>query len=491
MSGEFSLACGDVVVPASYDRSDVAVDFRIQMMKLTSDESAENKDAIFINPGGPGGSGVEQVQTSEFPKALVEAFDIIGFDPRGVGTSIFTDGTTIKCSDELDFLSYFSDSAPASLEEYQALVAESDKYYLDCVDTNPLWWTLSTAAVVNDLDIMRQAVTGERPLNFIGSSYGTTIAGRYVTEFPEHVGKIVLDSPTTVNEDRIESALQSLEADEAKLRGFLTGYADANSLSFDAAWGRLLQVRDWARAGELTGFAGPEASATLPGAQVSSEALLRRGILTMNYLPEASAQDYFSQALTQAWEEKWNGVFEWFGFYIDGYDPDSLAGGTLGEKSITRSNEFEVRVIVNSMDYASPELTDDEQRELSARAKEIAPLLTELSKNPGGYEYVGLRLGVNFQTLARDDPTIPTPPDTPFIPRNTSGVPLLVVGSINESVTPYAFAQETAELLGSPLISVESSRHAPAAYYTSACVNDIVVTFFTTDQPIVSTTCPE
>jgi len=96
LSGEFSLACGDVVVPASYDRSDVAADFRIQMMKLTSDESAENKDAIFINPGGPGGSGVEQVQTSEFPKALVEAFDIIGFDPRGVGTSIFTDGQQLS-----------------------------------------------------------------------------------------------------------------------------------------------------------------------------------------------------------------------------------------------------------------------------------------------------------------------------------------------------------------------------------------------------------
>jgi hypothetical protein len=168
-----------------------------------------------------------------------------------------------------------------------------------------------------------------------------------------------------------------------------------------------------------------------------------------------------------------------------------VAGATLQDKNISRSNEFEVRVIVNSMDYASPELTEDEQRELSARAKEVAPLLSELSQSPNGYEYFGPRLGVNFQTLARDNPGIPTPPDSPFIPRNTSGVPLLVVGSINESVTPYTFAQETAELLGSPLISVESSRHAPAAYYSSGCVNQALVSFFTTDQPIASATCPE
>ena len=407
-----------------------------------------------------------------------------------MGTSIFRDGTTIKCSDELDYLSYFRPSSPTSFEEYQELVAADDEYYLDCVENNPLWWTLSTASVVADLDIMRQAVSGDKPLNFIGSSYGTTIAGRYVTEFPQHVGKIVLDSPTTVNEDRIESAIESLEADEKKLRGFLEGYATDVDISFDEAWSRLLEMRDLARRGELYGFAGPEQAPNTRGAQISSESLLRRGILTMNYLPETMAQDYFTQALTQGYEAQWNGLFEWFGLRIDGYEPDPLEGATLEQKTIIRSNEFEVRVMVNSMDYAFPDLDEAEQRELSERAKEVAPLLSELSRADNGYEYFGPPLGLSFSRIATDDPAIPSPPTTPFIPQNTSGVPLLVVGSTNESVTPFSFAEDTATLLNSTLITVESSEHAPVAGYRISCLNDVIVSFFTSTTPVGPTTCP-
>jgi pimeloyl-ACP methyl ester carboxylesterase len=485
------LRCGEVFVPANHDDLTLGVDFQIQLMKLTIDPEATDRDAIFINPGGPGGSGVEQVQTSDFPKNLLERFDVIGFDPRGVGGSVFTDGTTIKCSDELDYLSYFEDSAPESLDEYQAMVASSDEYFRDCVDSNPLWWTLSTAQVVADLDILRQVVTGDKPLNFIGSSYGTTIAGRYVTEFPDHVGKIVFDSPTTVNEDRIESALEGLEQDEAKLRRYLTGYADATGVSFDEAWRRLLQVRDWARNGELIGFSGPTPSDEYPGNQVSSETLLHRGILTLNYFPEEDAIGYFIDGLDEAYTNRWNGLFEWLGFYLDGYDPDSLEGSSLEAKNIVRSNEFEVRYIVNSMDYSMPELSESEQRELSERSKAVAPLLSELSASSNGYEYFGPALGIDFQTIAEEDPAIPDPPTTPFIPSNPSGAQLLIVGATRESVTPFAFAEETAELLNSPLIAVDSAQHAPVSFYTSSCLNDILFTFFTTDDTISSTTCQE
>lgn len=483
------VVCGEVIVPANYDDLQLGVDFRIQMMKLTAKPDATERDAIFINPGGPGGSGVEQVQSSNFPRELLDSYDIIGFDPRGVGTSIFTDGTVIKCSDELDYLSYFEDSSPTSLGEYEERVVSSNEYYRDCVERNPLWWTLSTDAVARDLDTMRQAVTGDRPLNFIGSSYGTTIAGRYVTNFPDRVGKIVLDSPTTVNEDRIASALQSVAADEAKLEGFLDGYAAEYGITSGDAFDRLLQIRDWARAGELVGFAGPVASDTRPGAQVSSEALFRRGLLTMNYLPERFAQDEFTGAVDEALDQQSITKFEWYGLVIDGYEPDSLAGATLGDKALIRSNEFDVRVIVNSMDFSFPELSEEQQVDLSIRAKQVAPLLSELSAADNGYEYVGPRLGVSFSTIARDDPDIPSPPDTPFIPQNPSGIPLLVVGATDESVTPFTFAVDTAELLDSVLITVESSEHAPVAGYRSNCLNDVIVSFFTSNTPPAPATC--
>ncbi len=487
-SGEAGLLCGEVIVPANYDDIDAGLDFRIQLAKITTQPGAADRDAIFINPGGPGGSGVDQVQASDFPAQLLDAYDMIGFDPRGVGTSVFTTGETIRCSDELDYLSYFSPSAPQSLEEYRQLVALSDEYFVDCVERNPLWWTLSTAAVVKDLDVIRQAVTGDKPLNFIGSSYGTTIAGRYVTEFPQHVGRIVLDSPTTVDEDRVASRLQGIAADEKKLRGFLTAYANNAGITFDDAVTRLVAIRDGARNGMMYGFAGPSPSPLGEG-QITSEALFHRGLLTMNYLPESMAQEEFDAAVDRAYTQSDLSVFEWWGFALDGYTPSSLFGSSFEEKGIERSTEFDVRFIVNSMDFWLPELTEEEQRDFIAQTKDVAPLLSMLRASDNGWEYIGPPLGLSFSRIASEDPSIPSPPNTPFIPRNTSGVPLLVVGATNESVTPFSFAEDTATLLDSILITVESSEHAPVAGYHIDCLNDVVVQFFTADTPPQPTVC--
>jgi pimeloyl-ACP methyl ester carboxylesterase len=78
----------------------------------------------------------------------------------------------------------------------------------------------------------------------------------------------------------------------------------------------------------------------------------------------------------------------------------------------------------------------------------------------------------------------------PFIPTNTSGVPVLVVGAMYESVTPFSFAEETAERLKSPLIAVESEIHGPVAGYDNQCVNEVLVDFFLERQPVTATTCP-
>ena len=77
------------------------------------------------------------------------------------------------------------------------------------------------------------------------------------------------------------------------------------------------------------------------------------------------------------------------------------------------------------------------------------------------------------------------------ISSNLSGKQLLIVGSLNESVTPYSFAKDTAELLGSPLVSVETDIHAPAAGYDNDCINDVLIAYFLTDEPLQSITCED
>lgn len=484
-----AVECTSLLVPAVYGSSDVTQDFSIALMRLSPLEGPTPEQAIFINPGGPGGSGVEQVQSSDFPDELRAEYSFVGFDPRGVGFSTFSDGTEIRCSDELDYISYFGESTPESEEQYDELIAESDEYYRDCSENNPLWWTLSTDSVARDLDILRELVTPGQPLNFIGSSYGTTIAGRYVSLFPGTVGKIVFDSPTTVDTDRIESALVSYEADEVKLRYYIEGYASHAGISFDEAWDRVLTVKLVADNESLGGYAGYEISDVIPESMVSSEALFTRGIRTLNYYPEADASEIFNDALDDVYLYGWNATFEWLAFSLDGYDPDSLDGLSLDEKQIERSNEYEIRVIVNTMDLGLPPFTEEEQREWSERVKEVAPLTWQLYSDSSGYEYIGPPKGLDWLSIALEDDSIPDPPGVPFVPSNPSGKQLLIVGSINESVTPYSFAKDTAELMGSPLVSVESDIHAPVAWYDNDCINDVLITYFLSNEPIESTTC--
>jgi hypothetical protein len=116
-------------------------------------------------------------------------------------------------------------------------------------------------------------------------------------------------------------------------------------------------------------------------------------------------------------------------------------------------------------------------------------LTWELYADSSGFEYFGPPKGIDWYTIAMEDESIPDPPGVPFVPSNPSGKQLLIVGSLNESVTPYSFAKDTAELLGSPLVSVETDIHAPAAGYDNDCINDVLIAYFLTDEPLESITC--
>ncbi len=487
---ESKVDCTSVLVPAVYAGSQSPSDFEIQLMRLSRAESEDFLGTIFINPGGPGGSGIEQLQYSSFPEELIAHYDIVGFDPRGVGFSTFSDGSEIKCSDEKDLETYFTgEGSPANLDEVKLNLEGSDAYMNDCAERNPLWWTLSTNNVVRDLEIMRQVVTGDKDLNLIGTSYGTTIAGMYVTTFPEHVGKIVLDSPTTVDEDPIDTAIEDARATEEKLTIYIRAYAKHAKISFDDAWEMLLEARQLADDDELLGYAGIVESKEQPGYMISSEPLLLRGILALNYLPEEKAIQAFNSSMDDIVEYGWNANFEWYGLGLDGYEPGSLEGTDLSSKKIVRSNSYEVMSIVNSMDFSAEEMSVADQKKLSKLMTAAAPMWSELNKDASGYEYLGPEMGLSWSSIAREDGQIPDPPNTPLARSNTSGKQLLIIGSLYEAVTPFKFAKDTARLLKSPLISVESDVHGPAAGYDNFCLNEILYDFFVKQVKIQSQTC--
>lgn len=177
------LQCGAVTVPVDYERArgpklDVAV--------VRAPATGRKKGVLLVNPGGPGGSGVDLVILAKpLFAALRESFDIIGFDPRGVARS-----SQVLCTIPIP-----QPPAGGSLEQLaQFLDATSEGFARACADQNgPLVAQLGTNNVARDMDRIRAAL-GERELNYLGFSYGTILGASYATLFPQRVRAMVLDA---------------------------------------------------------------------------------------------------------------------------------------------------------------------------------------------------------------------------------------------------------------------------------------------------------
>lgn len=183
--------CATVRVPLDYDDPQGAT-VPISLYRLPAGLPAKRKGTLFINPGGPGGSGTDFAREAHryFGKDVRAVWDIVGFDPRGIGESAGFDCLTDRDLDEL----YAADPTPETAAERRALT-EADRARLrGCVTRGgPLALRMGTESVARDLDILREAVGDER-LNYLGVSYGTMIGAMYADFFTSRVGYVVLDS---------------------------------------------------------------------------------------------------------------------------------------------------------------------------------------------------------------------------------------------------------------------------------------------------------
>ncbi|MFL5756606.1 MAG: alpha/beta fold hydrolase, partial [Chloroflexota bacterium] len=174
--------CASLRVPKDYDDPGKGT-LSVALVRLPATEPKDRVGALVVNPGGPGGSGVDFVRESsdQFPSELRKRFDLVGFDPRGVNTS-----SAVRCIDNLDGHADL-DPSPDSAAELSALADAARSYAAACERRNPdLLPYLSTEAVVRDLDLIRQAV-GDDLLTYAGFSYGTLIGSLYAERFPTHV----------------------------------------------------------------------------------------------------------------------------------------------------------------------------------------------------------------------------------------------------------------------------------------------------------------
>ena len=186
------FVCATLKVPLDYDHPK-GRQISLAVVKHKASNPSEHVGTVLMNPGGPGGTGTSQIPSwmGLFPKDLVDRFDIVSWDPRGIGMS-----DAVQCfstaTEEGNFLGE-SAEFPVTPEQQRKYISVWAKWGQRCAwAAGSLAAHVSTADTARDLEQLRRAV-GEPKLRYIGISYGTFLGATYANLFPDRVGHMVLD----------------------------------------------------------------------------------------------------------------------------------------------------------------------------------------------------------------------------------------------------------------------------------------------------------
>ncbi|WP_241993018.1 alpha/beta hydrolase [Cryobacterium frigoriphilum] len=430
------LQCSTATAPLNWDDPDQG---EIELALVRQVATGDRIGSLLVNPGGPGASGYDAVATSvDFvtDDKLQAGFDVVGFDPRGVGRS-----TPVSCYDDADMDSFLYDiiDAPRGTDEW---IAKSETVSADfgaacSSSTGALLEYVDTENAARDLDLLR-ATLGDEKLNYLGYSYGTFLGATYAELYPDNVGRLVLDGaldPSTSNFDVTKTQAVGFEN---ALRAYLGACLEGAECPFDGTVDDALGT-----VAALLASVDASPIAAADGRELGSGALLTAIIYPL-----------YSQSSWPVLSEMFTAVM--FGSADEAF---SLADGYNGRNAdgSYRDNSTEAFLSINCMDYAY----NDDPAAMRAQAAEIsaaAPIIgTYLSFGDIGcanwpYAFEGEREPIHAAGAA----------------------PILVIGTTNDPATPYVWAQNLAEQLDSgQLVTYEGEGHT-AYNKSNQCVNDTV-----------------
>ncbi|TFC05675.1 alpha/beta hydrolase [Cryobacterium adonitolivorans] len=430
------MQCSTVTAPLDWkDPAAGSVDLALVRQPATGDRLG----SLLLNPGGPGGSGYEFVKTSvdyATDAALQERYDIVGFDPRGVGRSSAV--ACYKPAQMDEYLYGIADAERGSDAWVQELEASATDFSASCTDeTGALLGQVDTRSAARDLDLMR-AVLGDTQLNYLGFSYGTFLGATYAELYPDKVGRLVLDGALDPSTSNFEVTSTQALGFENALRAYLTDCLAGSACPFNG-------TVDDAMATISALLASVDASpiTATDGRQLGANALLTAIIYP---LYQATAWTNLSDMFEGVLQGSADGAMQ----FADGYNGRNADGSY-------RDNSTEAFTAINCLDYS---YNDDlaAMRAEAAQIEQIAPTIGkymaygDISCSSWPYAFTGERQEIHA----------------------TGAAPILVVGTTNDPATPYVWAQNLAAQLDSgQLVTYEGEGHT-AYNKSNSCVNDAV-----------------
>lgn len=433
------MECADVYAPLDWEQPDgETIALRLVKQPARGDTKL---GTLFVNPGGPGASGAEYVLNSidySVKPELQEAYDVVGWDPRGVGES-----TPVRCFDAAGMDDYlFGEPDAEGLERgsdawIDAALESSAKLGAACAEASgELLAHVSTAETVQDLEMLRQIV-GDPKLNYLGFSYGTYIGARYADAYPEQVGRLVLDGAMEPGATMADVVREQTLGFEQALRAYVTDCLQRRSCPLtgdvDSAMAQIGSLLDRIDEAPLRGSDG----------RVLSSGVALTAIITPLYSQEMWG--YLDQLFTTLSGNDADFALVLADMYYDREEGEYL------------TNSTEAFSAINCLDYPAAELDRERMRADAAELAELAPTI-------GRFQGYG------------DISCASWPVDGPAERGGVTGAgadPILVVGTTGDPATPYGWAESLAEQLESgTLVTYVGEGHT--ATTSSDCVADVV-----------------
>lgn len=441
--------CASLTVPLDYSNPGNGKTIQIAIIRKPALDQANRIGSVLTNPGGPGASGIQYLREAAGGMVnLNKRFDLIGFDPRGVGQSAPVRCLTGPQEDAFNALDPVWDDP----QERAAGIQADKDFAAGCMKlSGDILPFVDTESAARDMDQMRVAL-GDQKLTYLGFSYGSFLGETYAHLFPSHIRALSLDGvidPTTSPNDML---LEQVRSFQKNLEAFAADCKSRQSCQFGRSGDPLTKIK--ALLDRL------DNSPMQVGSRTLTRSLAIIGIITPLYDP--STWSYLDQGLTLAEQGKGQLLLSFSDIYLTRH-PDG-----------TYDNENDANYAINCMDRAVP--TDIAQfDQLAASYAAASPILGPAE------QYSNLVCAY-----------WPVPPKGHVGPLTADGAPpILLVGGTDDPATPYSWAQAAnQQIAGSVLLTRRGNGHV--SYDKSRCAQEAEDTYLISlTLPAAGTVCTD
>lgn len=444
--------CATIAVPLDYTKPAGSA-ISLAVVRKPATDRVHRIGSLLLNPGGPGGSGIDYARQVGVVSAAVSArYDLVGFDPRGVGQS-----TSVHCLSGSQMDTFLNVPPDPTTGAELAVETQQAQFFADqCAKSSAsLLPFVGTVNAARDMDVLR-GVLGDSKLYYLGKSYGTYLGAIYADEFPQRVGRLVLDGAIDPSLTADQLNITQATAFDAALRRFAQDCAPRADcpLGPDPTAG-IAKLKTWVDGLDANPISGDSSRKLV-------ESLAMTGIAVAMY--DQSWWPDLRAALTKAFAGDGSTLLAMADVY------NNRVNGKY------QSNETEANFAVNCVDHPNEATSAAQVQKDLPRYEQAAPFFGEMvawSALPCAYW--------------------PAAPDTtPHQVTAKGAAPILVVGTTRDPATPYTWAQGLAkQLQNGALLTMNGDGHT-AYLRGSTCINNAVDAYLLSGTvPATGTVCEQ